>query len=299
MTVEKRHLLTSVDIARFVARGSLLFEGLVPDQVNREFLDAVDSDGPPPGNKAGTRLADSYHGTPVREILDLPRMQGIIQSLVGPDPIFDHHGVHFSQPARSFEKHGIKVYAQHTHQDSTIDVRRAFDVQLFYFPQAVTPQMGGTRYIPGSHLRIVNEATISRYQNFVGQQKVVCPAGSVLACHHGLWHGGEVNRTDTVRYMLKLRIAPSVAQVRHWNTDDLTEEAIGARPIFDPTYTASLDADDIRTILCRPEPWYELDTGRLEYINRIRLWRYLIGDERADIDYWVGRIENDPGSAAG
>ncbi|MGE4606704.1 MAG: hypothetical protein AAEJ52_08200, partial [Myxococcota bacterium] len=106
-------------------------------------------------------------------------------------------------------------------------------------------------------------------------------------------------RTDTTRYMLKLRIAPSVPQVRHWNTDDLTEDAIGARPIFDPTYTAGLDADDIRTVLCWPEPWYELDTGRLEYINRIRLWRYLIGDERADIDYWVGRIENDPGSAAG
>ena len=141
----------------------------------------------------------------MRVILDLPQMQGIILSLIGPDPIFDHHGVHFSRPTKSFENRGINVYAQHTHQDSTIDFRRAFDLQLFYFPQAVTKEMGGTRYIPGSHLRIVNESTISRYQNFVGQQKVVCPAGSVLACHHGLWHGGEVNRSDATRYMLKLR----------------------------------------------------------------------------------------------
>jgi hypothetical protein len=295
LTVGKEHLLTSVDIARFVARGSLFFEGLVPERFNRAFLDEVERSGPPRGNDPGTRLADCYEGTPVREILDLPRLQGIIKSLLGPDPLFDHHGVHFSQPAKNFESRGIKVHAQHTHQDSTIDVRRAFDVQLFYFPQAVTQEMGGTRYLPGSHLRIVNEATISRYQNFVGQQKVVCSAGSVLACHHGLWHGGEVNRSDTMRYMLKLRIAPSVAQVRHWKVDDLTEEAIGARPIFDPTHVASLNADDIRTILCRPEPWYELDTGRLEFINRIRLWRYLVGDDRADIDHWLGRIENDPG----
>ena len=42
------------------------------------------------------------------------------------------------------------------------------------------------------------------------------------------------------------------------------------------------------------EPWYEQDTGRLEILNRVRLWRYLLGDERADVDYWLTRIENEP-----
>jgi len=289
-------LLTSREVARFVARGFLQFDAIVPDELNRDVLAAVERDGPPPGNPAGTPLAACYAGTPIRGVLDLPRVRGIVRSLVGPDPIFDHHGVHFSQPARSFEQRGIKVHAQHTHQDSTIDLRRAFDVQLFYFPQAVTPQMGGTRFVPGTHLRIVNEAAIARYQNFVGQQKVVCPAGTLLACHHGLWHGGEVNHSDTTRYMLKVRLAPSVPQVRHWNTADLTPQAVAARPIFDPTEASCLDAEDIRSILCRPEPWFEADTGRLEFINRIRLWRYLLGDERADVDYWAGRVENDPGS---
>ena len=50
----------------------------------------------------------------------------------------------------------------------------AFDIQLFYFPQEVTEPMGGTRFLPGSHLRVVSEAAISRYQNIVGQQHVVC-----------------------------------------------------------------------------------------------------------------------------
>ena len=43
MTVEKSDLLTSVEIAQFVARGSLLFEGLVPERYNREFLDAIEA----------------------------------------------------------------------------------------------------------------------------------------------------------------------------------------------------------------------------------------------------------------
>ena len=50
----------------------------------------------------------------------------------------------------------------------------------------------------------------------------------------------------------------------------------------------------MHTILTTPEPWFEADTGRLEFLNRIRLWRYLLGDERFDADYWLTRIENEP-----
>ena len=65
----------------------------------------------------------------------------------------------------------------------------AFDIQLFYFPQEVTEPMGGTRFLPGSHLRVVSEAAISRYQNIVGQQHVVCPAGTVLIFQKGFGTG--------------------------------------------------------------------------------------------------------------
>jgi len=41
-----------------------------------------------------------------------------------------------------------------------------------------------------------------------------------------------------------------------------------------------------------PEPWFEQDTGRLEFVNRIRLWRHLSGDPTFDADYWLGRLEN-------
>ena len=60
-------------------------------------------------------------------------------------------------------------------------------------------EMGGTMVLPGSHLRRINEAAIARYQNFVGQQAMACPAGSLLICHHGVWHCGQPNRTDRAR----------------------------------------------------------------------------------------------------
>jgi hypothetical protein len=281
-------------MAEFAARGVLRFDALVPDELNRRFLAEVEKSGPPPGNVAGTPLAGCYRDSVVREILELPRIRGILASLVGPDPVFDHHGVHFSPPAARFEAKGMRVLAQHTHQDSTIDPRRAFDLQLFYFPHEVTPEMGGTRYVPGTHLRVVSETAVARYQNIRGQQRVVCPAGSIFAFHHGVWHGGEVNRTDRTRFMLKLRLGPTVRQCRLWNTDDLDGATTAPRPIFDPHTLRDPDAEDVRNILMSREPWHEFDTGRLDLMQRIRFWRYLVGDESADVDYWWSRVENEP-----
>jgi hypothetical protein len=285
--------LTTFEMARFVARGFLRYDGLVPEVLNRRFMEEVQG-GPPKASPAGTPLADCYRDSVVREILRLPRVAGVIESLVGPEPRFDHQGAHFNPPAEALEKLGFEVAAQHTHQDSTIDVRRAFDVQLFYFPHEVTPEMGGTRYIPGTHLRIVSEMACARYQNVRGQQKVVCPAGTLLFCHHGLWHGGEVNHSDQTRFMLKIRLNPTVRQVRLWDTRDLRPEMARQRVIFGPDYFTR-DDEDLHKVLCEIQPWFEADTGRLEFVNRIRLWRHLVGDPDFDAHYWLTRLENEPG----
>jgi hypothetical protein len=50
----------------------------------------------------------------------------------------------------------------------------------------------------------------------------------------------------------------------------------------------------VAAILMRSEPWFEQDTGRLELINRIKLWRYLTADDRYDADYWLTRLEHAP-----
>jgi len=193
-------------------------------------------------------------------------VRGAIASLVGNRPAFDHHFLHVAFPPAFYDSQGIRQAAQHYHQDSTIDPRSAFDIQLMYYPHDVTADMGGTRFLPGSHLRMVSEAAIARYQNVRGQEHVVCPAGTLLVLHHGIWHGGGINRSDRLRYMFKIRICPT---------------GLGQ------------NEDSLAAILMRPEPWHEADTSRLELLNRIRFWRYLTDDLDFDADYWVSRIEND------
>ncbi len=310
-------LLTTTQMAGFAARGFLGLDAVVPEAVNAAFLDQVNhvpasevksirehygrvmTGSAIPRVAAGTPLAEAYApDSPLAHLLDVPEVAGAVRSLVGPDPLFDHHFLHITYPPEFYRAQGAEPVSQPYHQDSTIDPRRAFDVQLMYFPHEVTAEMGGTRFLPGSHLRIVSEAAIARYQNVRGQQHVVCPAGTVLVLHHGIWHGGGVNRSERLRYMFKIRLCPQRPQVRLWDTADLPAEPVPQRPIFwtAPAGSGANDGDSVAAILTRPEPWFENDTGRLEYLNRIRLWRYLTGDPTYDADYWVTRVENEQGA---
>ncbi|MEM1228895.1 MAG: phytanoyl-CoA dioxygenase family protein [Pseudomonadota bacterium] len=301
----KRTLLTSTQMATFAARGFLRFDGVVPAALNEAFLaplERADDDGGSlmarygrlmgtkalPAIDSGTRWRRAFpKDSVIGALLRLPVLRGAIDSLVGRKAVVDHHFMHLRPPPAD----GETPQAQHYHQDSTIDTRRAFDIQLFYFPHAITGDMGGTRFLPGSHLRQVSESAITRYQNIRGQERVQCAAGTVLILHHGIWHGGGANASDRSRFLWKLRLCPQQPQQRLWNLSDLPADHLRQRPTFwiDP----SAPVDPVHRILTTPEPWFEADTARLEYIARVRLWRYLLGDERFDADYWVTRIEND------
>lgn len=281
--VDKQYLLTSKQMAAFVARGHLRFDELVPPAINDAVMAQFDAGGVKAA-PAGTPLSQCYPvPSAIGELLRMPEVQGIIQSLVGPDPLFDHHAIHVRQPNEDS--------AQGLHGDSIIDTRMHFDIQLMYFPHDVPLEMGGTLLVPGSHFRRINEMDIARYQNMLGQAPMVCKAGSLLALHHGIWHCGRQNKTDRVRYMYKIRLNPRVRQLRLWNTDDLTADYAKNKAIFTRDTSAG---DDIQTILGRMEPWFEDASGRLEVVNRIKLWRFLTGDENFDVHYWLTRLENMP-----
>ncbi len=282
--LDKSNLLDTRQIATFIARGVLRFDGLMDDAFNQAFLEGYAA-GRTESNPAGTPLSRCFPGGgPARELLGMPRVLGIIQSLVGPDPRFDHQAYHVRE--------GSDERSQHLHQDATIDPRRQhFDIQLMYFPQAVTPEMGGTRYVPGTHLRIVSETSVARYQNMRGQVHVVCPAGTVIVVHHGIWHGAGCNRSGKRRVMYKVRLNPVVRQCRLWNTDDLDARALTPRVAHNPK---DRDETDVQNILCSSEPWFEDDTRRIEWVNRIQLWRVMVGNPTADAHYWATRLENQP-----
>jgi hypothetical protein len=262
------HLLTSVQMANFAADGFLRFDELVPAEINVEAMRELDEKlinfGYEPQGQPLSNLWQESKG--FGAMMRLPQIQGIIQSLVGPNPLYDHHCPHRVPPHH--------VEGQIWHADAIIDTRMHFDVQLFYYPHDTPREMGGTMFLPGSHFRRIHETDIGRYQNFVNQMPMVCKAGTIAIAHHGIWHCAQPNLTDKMRYMFKLRINPTVKQTRLWNTDDLNDPKIDG-------------------ILFRDHRWYG-NENRLEYAQRIKFWRFLTGNEKFDAHYWLTRIENTP-----
>jgi hypothetical protein len=269
--------LSAVEMARFVADGCLRLEGIVPEGLCAEMLDEMQTGFTP--TAFGARLdspearwpgtsVDALWGpeTTFGRVLRVPRIRGLIESLVGPEPAYDHHYVHVLEPRHA--------RAQAWHADAVIDMRWAFDVQLFFFFHDTSREMGGTMVLPGSHLRRIHEGEIGRYHNIVGQLPMVCPAGSLLVCHHGIWHCGQPNFTDRRRFMLKLRLNARVPQQRRFDTTEARSAAV-------------------YEILHRDHPWQGID-GRLDLMQRTKLWRYVSGDDDYDVEYYLTRLENQP-----
>ena len=276
MSTNTSHLLNSTQMAHFAARGFLRFDELIPEDLNQEIHELLLKRNLQ-GHPAGTPLSDCYPDpSPVGKMLRLPEVQGIMQSLVGPEPLFDHHAIHVREPKQH--------HAQHMHGDAIIDTRMHFDVQLMYYPHDVPLEMGGTLIVPGSHFRRINESDIGRYQNFLGQMPLAGKAGTVLALHHGIWHCGRRNDTDTIRCMYKIRLNPTVRQTRLWDTSD----------IDDPGSSGEKAREAVGKILRDKEPWFENADARLEIVNRSKFWRFLTGDDQYDTGYWLRRIENTP-----
>lgn len=295
-------LLTTDQMASFVARGFLRFDAVVPDEVNRQAMEelprlfrswvdefrgvtaapgraARPDDGESELPRSGTPLDQAYApDSAFGRMVRVPAIAGAISSLVGAAPVVDHHFVHI--------KAAGDLHAQGLHADAIVDAGLAFDIQLFWFPHDVAPGEGGTRFVPGSHLRRVNMDDVARYHHLAGEQYFAGPAGTVVIFHQGLWHAGAPNRGSRDRVMGKLRLNPTEPQVRRWDTSDLD-----ARNRADDHMFARTEPGMVAAELRRSEPWYEPSVNRLETVQRARLWRYLTGDDTFDVDWYLTRTE--------
>ena len=301
-------LLTTEQMAEFASSGCLFFDELIDEQTNKEFLDDIghtDIDKAESVNDfyknikatssipripAGTSLKEAFpKNSPLDKIFKNEVVEGAITSLVGSNTIVDHQFLHITFPTKYFNQANQRQMSQANHQDSTIDPRSTFDVQLFYFPTEVTKEMGGTRYHPGTHLRIVNEMAIAKYQNILGQKSIVCKPGTIGIFYSGLWHGAGVNFSENIRYMFKVRLQPTEKQELLWDPEK-KYQPLPNRALY---WTDENKDQTINDILMRPYPWQEADTNRLDKINVVKFWRLLTGHKKMDVDYWLTRIENE------
>lgn len=266
------HKLTTAQMARFVSDGFLRFDEIVPHELcaaaMEEMRDRKLEHSWPDSQRVCTQdFKDVWQGTACKQVFDLPQVQGIIDSLVGPNPRFDHHAVHM---VGAHDKRGANL-----HQDNVLDLREnAFDIQLSFFAHDVTKEMGGTLFVPGSHFHKPRIHPVTRYHHITGQQQTVCKAGTIVAWHHNVWHSARSNYSDQTRYMFKLRLNPQHAQVKLWDTSDLET----CDPYGDLCYNHGWFGDDLRHVL----------------MHRTKMWRYLTDNPDFDILGFLSNTTNEP-----
>lgn len=243
--------LNATQMAHFIRDGYLVMENLVPREWNeRAYQEQRDHEF-----KGYRYWLDSKH---IQDIFELPQVKGVIRSLVGDNPGYDHSFLHTVSPRR--------LLAQEWHGDSIIDTRKyGFDIQVFYFSHDAPKESGPTLILPGSHLRRVNTRSIGRYKNIIGQKQLAVGAGTMVFWHQGLWHCAQPNYTDNMRYVFKLRLRPGEEQRGLFNTE-------------------GYNSDEIRGIIGQSYPW-QGNEGRLEHVQRAKLWRYVTGDDEIDFSF--------------
>lgn len=271
--VNKEFLLTSKQMAEFVNNGFLRFDEIIPKHLCQNALAEMETRSLSAFDRQGLPFSEiwSNESSAIGKVFRTPEMEGIIQSLVGPNPRYDHHWPHLTK--------ANSIQGENLHQDAEYDPRfENFDIQISFFPTDVSIETGGTLFVPGSHFRRVHESSIRRYQNIVGQVQCVCKAGTIVVWHHNIWHSGRSNHTPADRYMFKLRLNPTVRQQLLWNTDDLHDESIPK-------------------IIGRSHKWHGVN-ARIEEMNRVRLWRSLTNQPNFDLPgwYWT-RTQNQPNTS--
>ena len=125
---------------------------------------------------SGVPLADLFQHSPdFQALLDIPAISGAIQSLLGEDQYL----IITSCTSRFLQASDVE-WACQIRRNTIIRIRPS--ILRWHSISSCFTSAGGDRahgwdpILPGSHLRVVSEAAISRYQNIVGQQHVVCPA---------------------------------------------------------------------------------------------------------------------------
>lgn len=249
--INRSTLLTAEQMARFVRDGYLVMEEVIPSEYNEKVF-----------KEQQCKSNAGYHywqdSQTIQEVFELPQVKGIIQSLVGDHPVYDHSFLHLVPPKR--------LKAQNWHADSLIDTRKyGFDIQAFYFSHDAPKESGPTLVLPGSHLRRVSNGSIARYKNIRGQKQLVAKAGTIVFWHQALWHCAQPNFTEHTRYVFKLRLRPGQAQRALFNTEGYA-------------------SDKVKKIIGGGQPW-QGNESRSDHIERAKLWRYVTGDDQIDFSF--------------
>lgn len=244
---DKPYLLTDEEIITFIIRGYHIVEADFPKGFNAsiyEELEQLNVQSNNPGDAILDRVPKLY------QVYDHPKVRGALVSLLGEDfQMNNHRHCHVNPPGtRSQSWHQDGVNQRH-HQIRT--------VLAMYYPQDVTPNLGPTVLMPGTHFRNAPTDRMATYANFREQVVLTVKAGTVAITHYDIWHAASANRGNRTRYMLKFLFSRgSDPKAPSWNHD--SEKATALMRRFGERACACSQSDHYKERGLRRQMWDHL-----------------------------------------
>ncbi|MCY3912262.1 MAG: phytanoyl-CoA dioxygenase family protein [Chloroflexi bacterium] len=195
--------LTDSEVLDFCKNGYLLLDGVVPDEINRRAVEFLDNDT---YFEPTAILAEDWF---MENVILNPAAAGAIRCLLGAGfttpVLMSNHRVHMPREAQHWHRDGQSRYGPSLHY-----------LQVFYYPEACTPEMGPTEVIPGSHYLFQHASFMGHYGGMRHSVKTAASAGSIFLTVYSIWHRRSASTAQGVRNLLKYNYWRTAPPARDW-----------------------------------------------------------------------------------
>ncbi|MBV7329801.1 phytanoyl-CoA dioxygenase family protein [Chloroflexi bacterium TSY] len=255
--IDKKYLLTDIQVARFIVTGYHIVELDLPEGFNEQIAEQLDILDSNPGDAITETIPELW------QLLDHPSVKGVLISLLGHDyKVNPHRHWHCKQPNSAHMQ---------WHQDGRNNRSTQIDRFLgLYYPRTITPDMGPTVIVPATQFRNAPTDRMATYSNIRGQVPLTVKAGTIAFTHYDLWHGTAANCSAVKRHMIKFLFNRTKANTaptwnhdpealnapRDWNLRDKAEDVNNILNFVNPLGVSQ--SDHYKEIAIRRQCWDEL-----------------------------------------
>jgi hypothetical protein len=237
--------LTDRQVLEFCQKGFLVLEGVVPDEINRRTLAFLDKNT---SHEPSAILREDWF---VEHVMCNPAAAGAVRSLLG---------ANFHLPVLMSNHRGTcpYTYPGGWHVDGNYVFGPQLNyLQVFYYPQAVSLDMGPTELVAGSHHWRHQQRFMAHYGRIRGSYLSASPAGTIFITAYQIWHrrAVAVAPKGTLRHLLKYFYWRTVAPRRDWIVEpdfDLAnaDYEMHGHPAYCEQFKSAIDSSEMFYWLC-------------------------------------------------
>lgn len=195
--------LTDTQVLEFCKQGYLLLEGVVPDEINSRAVSYLERQ---PSHEPTEILLEDWF---VDNVILNSQAAGAVRSLLGQNfglpIIMSNHRVTCPSPAQQWHRDGNSRHGPALNY-----------LQVFYYPEDCSLDLGPTELLPGSHFLFSLSQNMGHYGGIRGAFRAAAPAGSIFITVYPIWHRRSAASGEGLRNLLKYNYWRTAPPQRDW-----------------------------------------------------------------------------------